>query len=564
MRRLAAAFLLAALGCAPGATDDKADDTDSGVTDSRDSGDTEDTRDSADSTDPGTGDTTDTSTGDSGDSGPADSGDSGDSGTADSGDSGTGDSGDSGDSGNSGDSGDSGDSGPGDSGDSAAGDSGDSGPPPTAVCVTNLDEPNNVRRQATDTLAFQAGNTFQTVRHLDGAQRDHDVYRADLPASCTVKVTVTPTNPVYALSVDLRTSVGQATLSRGVAGAVTTSWFNDTAGYSTVLVDIYASTAVGLCLEYTLDLQIDCTAPDPGADLPDDSCFEVDPLEPNDRQGLPTPTGLDQDGDRYRATRIFLDSLQGDLDRYRVDIPPGCFVDASISFDNSQGNLDLAVVYGILWSEGVLEAALVPSAVGTNDTERVLYRNGGSSPLSTEVVVFPGATGQACNAYDIDIRLTCSVTPPSSAVTYCTTVDPTEWTGLVAIPPPPTGRLLVVGRPTGLDLGGDTYVRTGIPVDSAFLDQDVFTGLVPPGCTLSATIDFDATKGDLDVLARGFDGTDVFLTQTTNSGESFTYTRPAGQDPMPFYLVIDPADGVSTCNTFDLNLGLTCPVVTPP
>src|SRR5690606_19297160 len=142
-------------------------------------------------------------------------------------------------------------------------------------------------------------------------------------------------------------------------------------------------------------------------------------------------------------------------------------------------------------------------------------------------------------------------------------LDATEWTGLVAIPGSNPPSVLVVSQDSGLGTGNTSYTRNNVAVDAAFLDQDVFTGTVPPGCTLNVNVGFDATLGDLDVIARGFDCTDTFRTQSTNSGESFSYTRPAEQEAMRFYVLINAAAMVSTCNTFDLSMTLSCPVVVP-
>lgn len=215
-----------------------------------------------------------------------------------------------------------------------------------------------------------------------------------------------------------------------------------------------------------------------------------------------------------------------DDDFYSIPVNAGDTIGASVSFTNSEGDLDLRLLNPLGFS--------VASSGGTGNTESISFTANLTGTYTLRVYLFSDNGSVAGNPYS----LTLAITPAMSNPTTCTS-DQLEENDTQA---------------AAVALPGNSASN----LTSCTGDDDYYRYALNAGDRVQVNATFTDAEGDIDISLLNAAGTSVASSAGTADNESFTYTvATAGTYALRVTLYADA--GNSPGNTYGLSVTVTPP-----
>ncbi|MCB9662886.1 MAG: hypothetical protein H6732_02145 [Alphaproteobacteria bacterium] len=273
------------------------------------------------------------------------------------------------------------------------------------------------------------------------------------------------------------------------------------------------------------------------------ACTTSDPTEPNNAVLTAVKASPVADGAAWTRTAVPIDGIDDPVDRYEVNVPSGCYVDASITFDAS---IDLD-----LYLSTPIQIQYDGSYSASNPTEQVDWLNEYATAVKAYVDVESWDLG--CTSYDLSIALVCTfggtwsdpdtdADPPAPA---CSTTDGNE----------PNDRRNTATA-TGVSAAGNKFSATAVPLDGRTGDVDLYRADVPAGCVVEATAAFTGADADVDIELLAANGTNLDGSYGVGDTEGVAWQN-TGSSSVPVYFALFNLDLV--CEPVDVTLEVSCP-----
>ncbi len=362
-------------------------------------------------------------------------------------------------------------------------------PPANCAQYQEADEPNDTPDNATAfvgpsyTAQLCRGNSDVISFAVTGSKRYRATVRfPDFNAQQGVVVAMLDGNRTVTSSVTISTEQ-QVTVSAITSATTTGTYYVRIVGGGTN-ADLWAYT---LTLEETdAPQQADCSAETSSG------------FEPNGT----IPTAYALDGTQPPAPQLFGRCGLGDVDYYKVDVPPLVGMRLDVEFDDGEGDLDIRL----------LDAANTTTAIDTSTSSgdiETVETTEGPTQLILEVKLRQGATSSLTNQ-SYTVRVTTVPRPAACAA------DVGEPDGTVAI-----------AQTVALGAVGTTTNVAAIRCISA--DTDILKITLPAGLGGTAGISFDHNAGDLRLDL--YDAAGAALTSYVSNASTATNGRESIELP---------------------------------
>lgn len=214
---------------------------------------------------------------------------------------------------------------------------------------------------------------------------------------------------------------------------------------------------------------------------------------------------------------------QLDPDWYALVLQPGESLDATITFDTSEGDLDMH-----LWAQ---PGTRVDSSTGVFATESVSYFNSTNAPLGVAVEVLqfsdPGAPGTPYTL-ELDVQQVQTCLP-----------DQFEPDNTV---------------PDATPAGPGTFRDLTLCQNS---DDDYFAVTLQPGQTLNALAEFDNAEGDIDLYIRTSTNSTLAVSSGSTDDEMTSYTASSTETVYVAVVLFADRGQNIVGNVYDLTLGIS-------
>lgn len=378
-------------------------------------------------------------------------------------------------------------------------------PPPSAQCVADAYESN-------DTTAAAAMVSAGAYAGLVACDSDDDFYRISLSDGDEIGVGLAFDHGEGNINLELLDAAGSTVESAN-------SFSDDESLLYTVpatgdyFIRVHLVLDTGNVPGNTYDMSVSVASPPP----PMPALCPADPFEPNDSvaEAPSVSTG----------SILGLSACGGDDDYYAVQLGAGDEITASLSFDHSEGDVDLRLLSGS-------GTPLRTSASSTND-EQITYAVPVSDTYYLRVNLFADLGSDPGNAYTMQVTVVAAPPP----VPNCNT-DSLEPNNSQSNAP--------------LIFGG-TYPSLTACSSS---DDDFYDVYLSNGEQLTVNLDFVDAEGDLDLEILDATGAIVASSASSTDDEQVVYTASSwGTYTVRVFLYSDA--GNTPGNTYDMTLGTT-------
>jgi hypothetical protein len=277
------------------------------------------------------------------------------------------------------------------------------------------------------------------------------------------------------------------------------TYTQEEAGFLTIQVSLYQDAGSMPGNPYTMEIVITPAVP---------QVCTVDALEENDSMGAAATITPGQ--------RTGLNTCTGDDDFYAVNLSAGDQINATASFTNGEGDIDVQLLDG---SGTVLDAAET-----TANTESVSYTVSAAGTYYIRVFLYGDAGSTTGNTYTLDVSI------GGGAQCIVDSFEPNDAMG--SAPSMPFGTYPSLGQ-----CGEDDWFAFSLNTND----------------TISIEVSFTHAEGDIDLELYGPDGTVAARSETTTNLESIAGTsNVTGTFTLRVFLYQDA--GALPGNTYDLTL----------
>ena len=402
----------------------------------------------------------------------------------------------------------------------------DSGVDPGQVeppCAPADAEPNDALEEAAPIPV--AGDRGEVEGEVTGVEYagDIDAWSVVVPAGCSAQVALGPDDAGADLDLFVFSPEGTR-IGEAVGAAPSLTLPNPGVADQPVVLSVQPWDAV--CATYTLSVDLVCDPVDTDA-----TCVDVDP-EPNDVIATAidaTPPDTLGTPARFEGT-VGGVAYAGDRDLYRVDMPAGCALAARLDFDERVQDLDL-VVFDSTGAQRFVASG--PEGDAELDA---------TAAAAATWYVSVEAWDAVCADYALSLAVDCAAdTDPVVDTDLCDLLDTDG-----AVPEQARERL------TPPDTAGTADVVTGVVVGEASAAH-AYDVIVPAGCTLDLSLDFDEPMR-LDLATRFGEPLSTAGSAGAPARIAYTHTGGGAVD-----LVASVVPLGATCGGYTLEAAITCP-----